>query len=374
MCRVLASVNPFKVTLDLRSNRGPPLRIGFVAGGEQPLGKFDAFVQLQFEGGGEERVYCGHDDILPVAAARSDNAHVAWYPRLVEYLKVETQPTLKAPIVVCAFAGWNDAASAATNAARFIVRRLGARKFASIDAEPFYDFKETRPTVRITARGDRDLNWPSNDFFYARNPTGEHDVVVFIGTEPALRWRSFAQAHTSLFRDVGADLVVSLGALLADVPHSRPVRVTGSAMDPNVSDRLDLQPSRYEGPTGIVGVLHDSLRVAEVPGASLWANVPHYITTSQNPPATAALLRRLQTIIGMEFDLSELDSAGERFVDEVNTALSGNPEVQDYVHQLEEAVDTGADAEPQSQLPRPEELLLDVEEFLRGQQRESGED
>lgn len=285
----------------------------------------------------------------------------------MDFLTVDTQPALKSPIAVCAFAGWNDAASAATNAARFVVRRLGARKFASIDAEPFFDFKEQRPTVRITARGDREVNWPANDFFYARNPVGEHDLVVFIGTEPALRWRTFTSAHAQVFKDVGADLVVSLGALLADVPHSRPVRVTGSAMDPRVSGRLDLQPSRYEGPTGIVGVLHDALRQSDLSGASLWANVPHYITTSQNPPATAALLRRLQTIVGMEWDLSELDAAGDRFVDEVNTALSGNPEIEDYVRQLEEAIDSGADLQPQSELPRGEDLVTDVEEFLRGQ-------
>jgi proteasome assembly chaperone (PAC2) family protein len=285
----------------------------------------------------------------------------------VDYLKVDTQPGLKAPIAVCAFSGWNDAASAATNAARFLVRRLGARRFASIDAEPFYDFTEQRPTVRLTVRGDRELNWPTNDFFYARNPTGEHDLVVFIGTEPALRWGTYAGAHTGLFKDLGADLVVSLGALLADVPHSRPVRVTGTAMDPRFVGKLDMQPSRYEGPTGIVGVLHDALRKADLPGASLWANVPHYITTSQNPLATAALLRRLQAIVGMEFDLSELDAAADRFIDEVNTALSGNPEVQDYVRQLESALDSGEEPEPQSQLPAGEELVMDVEEFLRGQ-------
>ncbi len=291
----------------------------------------------------------------------------------MEYLKVDAQPGLKSPVAVCAFTGWNDAASAATNAARFIVRRLGARKFATIDAEPFYDFKEQRPSVRITARGDREVNWPTNDFFYARNPTGEHDIVVFIGAEPGLRWRTFTSAHAELFKDVGAEMVVSLGALLADVPHSRPVRVTGSAMDPSVSARLELQPSRYEGPTGIVGVLHDSLRQGGVPGASLWANVPHYITTSQNPPATAALLRRLQPIVGMEWDLSELDSAASRFVDEVNTALSGNPEIQDYVQQLEAAVDAGIEAEPQSQLPRAEDVLMDIEQLLR-ESREDGQD
>jgi len=165
----------------------------------------------------------------------------------VEYLRVDTQPGLKSPVAVCAFTGWNDAASAATNAARFIVRRLGARKFATIDAEPFYDFKEQRPTVRITARGDREVNWPANEFFYARNPTGPHDIVVFIGAEPALRWRTFTAAHAELFREVGAEMVVSLGALLADVPHSRPVRVTGSVMDESLSAQLDLQSRAIQG-------------------------------------------------------------------------------------------------------------------------------
>lgn len=289
----------------------------------------------------------------------------------MDALRIDTRPELNKPIAICAFAGWNDAASAATNAARFVVRRLGARRFASLDPEPFYDFTETRPSVRITARGERELTWPTNDFFYARNPTGPHDVVVLVGTEPGLRWKTYTSTQASLFRELGVDLVVSLGALLADVPHSRPMRVTGSAMDPAVNTRLNLQPSWYEGPTGIVGVLHDSLRGADLAGASLWANVPHYITTSQNPPATAALLRRVQGILGMEFNLSELESAGERFMLEVNTALSANPEVSDYVRRLETAYDEATSpAEPESQLPQGEELVLDVEEFLRSQRED----
>ncbi|HMO97383.1 MAG TPA: PAC2 family protein, partial [Tepidiformaceae bacterium] len=202
-----------------------------------------------------------------------------------------------------------------------------------------------------------------------RNPTGEHDIIVFIGTEPSLRWRSFTNAHASLFRDLGVDLVVSLGALLADVPHSRAVRVTGTAMTPAASERLGMQSSRYEGPTGIVGVMHTALREADLSGASLWANVPHYITTSQNPPATAALLTRLSQILGLEFDLSELESASERFQVEVSTALSANPEVQEYVARLEEAFDAGLDETEAASapLPRGEDLVLDVEEFLRSQ-------
>jgi len=290
----------------------------------------------------------------------------------VDILRIDTRPLLNKPIVICAFAGWNDAASAATNAARFVVRRLGARRFASFDAEPLFEFTETRPSVRITARGEREITWPTNDFFYARNPTGPHDVVVFIGTEPGLHWGGFAREQATLFRDLEADVVLSLGALLADVPHTRPVRVTGSAMRPELNERYGLQPSRYEGPTGIVGVVHEALRAEGVASASFWANVPHYITTSQNPPATAALLQRIQPIVGMEFDLSELETAGERFRIEVDTALSANPEVKEYVNRLEEAFDgpvgdeAGAEA---GELPQGVDLVTDIEEFLRSQQR-----
>lgn len=284
----------------------------------------------------------------------------------MDALQVDRWPDLRDPVAVIAFAGWNDAASAATNAARFMVRRMAARRFASIDPEPFFNFRDSRPNVRIDSHGERQLSWPANEFFYARNPNGEHDVVVAIGVEPGLRWRTFTDAFSELFGRVGIRFTVSLGALLADVPHTRPVRVTGSSADESLASRLDLTPSRYEGPTGIVGVLHEALRKQDTPGASLWANVPHYISTAQNPPATVALLQRLEGIIPIEFDLSELHAASERFVAEVNTAVSVNPEVIAYVQQLEEAMDGGA--EPlASQLPAGKDVVLDVEEFLRSQ-------
>ena len=287
----------------------------------------------------------------------------------MDTIQVERWPDLRDPVAIIAFAGWNDAASAATNAARFMVRRMAARRFGSIDAEPFFDFSETRPTVRVDSKGERQLAWPANEFFYARNPNGAHDIVVAIGVEPGLRWRTFANAYVDLFARVGVRFTVALGALLADVPHTRPVRVTGSSMDESLGRRLNLSPSHYEGPTGIVGVLHDALRRNDTPGASLWANVPHYISTAQNPPATIALLRRLEEIIPVEFDLSELESASERFVAEVNTAVSVNPEVIAYVQQLEEAMDAGA--EPlASQLPSAGDVVLDVEEFLRSQRND----
>ena len=280
-------------------------------------------------------------------------------------LQIDRLPELHDPIAVVAFAGWNDAANAATDAARFVVRRLGARKFASIDPEEFYDFTETRPKVQVGLGGVREVVWPKNEFFFARNPTGPHDVVVGIGVEPGLAWRTFAECHRSLYAGVHASLVISLGALMADVPHTRPTRVTGTAVDPQVAARLALTTSRYEGPTGIVGVLHDSLRSDSVAAASLWANVPHYITTSQNPPATSALLSRLQEILGLHLDLSDLTEAGERFVAEVDTALSGNGEIAEYVRRLEAAADNPEHAPTEGAELSAERLVLDIEEFLR---------
>jgi len=295
----------------------------------------------------------------------------------VDPLRIDTRPDLHSPIAVLAFAGWNDAASAATNTARFLVRRLGARRFASIDPEAFYVFTDSRPTARITGSGERVIDWPANDFFFARNPTGPHDVVVAIGVEPNLRWRSFAEAHTNLLRDLGVEMVVSLGALLADVPHTRPPRVTGSANDPEVAERLNPTRSRYQGPTGIVGVIDNALNATSLPSMSLWANVPHYITTSQNPPATVALLERLEGLLGLSFDYTDLKLAGKRFVTEVNSALgNGDPKLLDYVRKLEEAIDSGVtgdeDDRESSALPAAEDVVLDIEAFLRSQ-RPDGE-
>ncbi|MFN0093324.1 MAG: PAC2 family protein [Dehalococcoidia bacterium] len=282
-------------------------------------------------------------------------------------MNVENLPDLHNAVAVVAFSGWNDAASAATDAARFLIRRTGARRFASLDPESFYDFAEARPSVSIGRGGVRDVNWAKNEFFYARNPSGAHDLVIGVGVEPQLAWRKYTSSIQGLFAAVHVGLVVSLGALLADVPHTRPVRVTGTAADPAVAGRLDLTTSKYEGPTGIVGVLHDTFRRANLPAASLWANVPHYISTNSNPIATSALLTRLQTLVDMKFDMRELESAGERFVKEVDGALQGNSDVRDYVRRLESAADEASDQDPEdSELPEPEEIIGDIEAWLRG--------
>jgi hypothetical protein len=290
----------------------------------------------------------------------------------VDELQVDAMPELNRPIALLAFAGWNDAAGAATNAARLVVRRLGARRFARIDPESFYDFKETRPSVRISADGQREIRWPATEYFYARNAQAEHDVVVGIGVEPNLRWQRYSDLQTGLLRQLGVELVVSLGALLADVPHTRPTRVTGSSSDPEVAVRLNLARSRYEGPTGIVGVMHQALQGQSLPAMSLWANVPHYVTTSQNPAASAALLQRLEEILGVSFDYRELRVAEERFIREVNIALSSNQDMLQYVSRLERAMDEGLDQEEPgdaSELPSARDVLGDIEQFLREQRR-----
>lgn len=288
---------------------------------------------------------------------------------------MDATPELHRPIAVLAFSGWNDAASAATNAARLIVRRLAARRFASLPAEDFYCFTDTRPTARPGPGGGRIIEWPTNELFYARNPSGPHDIVVGIGVEPNLRWKTFVAAHVDLLKSLGVETVVTLGALLADVPHTRPVRVTGGVQDPRLGAALNVRPSRYRGPTGIVGVLGRALLDAEMPAGSFWANVPHYITAAQNPPATVALLERLEQVIGLALDHGELTRAGTQFESEVSTALSANPEISDYVKQLEEAYDRGDedddDDEDDSEAEEasPGQILRDVEDFLRQARR-----
>lgn len=280
--------------------------------------------------------------------------------------EVDRNPDLREPIVILAFSGWNDAASSATNAARFVVRRMGARRFATLPADPYYSFTDSRPTVRAAASGSRVIQWPANEFFYARNPVGAHDVVVGIGVEPNLRWSSYANAHVELVQGLAPSLVITLGALLADVPHTRPVRVTGAAADAELADRLNLSRSRYEGPTGIVGILQHALVEAGFPAMSLWANVPHYITAAQNPPATVSLLERIERLAEVPFDYSDLRDASERFEREVGAALSGNAEILDYITQLEEAYDASDDG-PAGHAPNAGDILRDVEAFLRGQ-------
>ena len=204
---------------------------------------------------------------------------------------------LRAPALICAFKGWNDAADAASSAITFVAGALGARRFATIDPEEFYDFQSTRPQVKLIDGHARRIVWPEVELFEARVPRAPRDLVLLVGHEPSFRWRTFSHVITELAEALGTQLVVTLGALLADVPHTRPISVTGMATDSDLVARLSLNRSSYEGPTGIVGVLHAACQDSGLPSASLWAAVPHYIAAAPNPKAALALVRKLEGLV-----------------------------------------------------------------------------
>jgi proteasome assembly chaperone (PAC2) family protein len=276
----------------------------------------------------------------------------------------EARPQLRRPVLVAGFEGWNDAASAASQAAGWLTQRFGATKMASIDPEEHFDFQSVRPTVELVDGVARSLKWPANEFFAV--PVDVRDLVVLRGVEPNLRWPAFCRDVLDAAGESRCEMVVTLGALLADVPHTRPVRVTGATTDPELMARLGLQRSRYEGPTGIVGVLHDTARAAGVVSASLWAPVPHYVSTPPNPMATRALLGRLGQLLGMAFELGELDEQAGAWRTRVDEVVSQDDDVRTYVGQLEERYD----AEAETDVPSGETLVSEVEQFLRDRHRE----
>lgn len=293
-----------------------------------------------------------------------------------EALHVTEEPKLREPVLIMAFAGWNDAAESATAAVSYLVRTWSATKFADIDPEEFYDFSETRPRVRMTRSMQRRIEWPANEFYYRINPSGSQDFVLMVGVEPNLRWKTFCATMLGLIQRLGVRQVILLGGLVADVPHTRPVRVTGTATDADSARRLqdlNTRGSRYEGPTGIVGVLSDTLRSQGVACASLWATVPHYISTA-NPKATHALLTRLQTLLDLDTPMTELEREAEEFDLQVARAVERDPEVAAYVRQLEEReADEDDDEAEHSELPAGDTVVRELEDFLRQSRGESPE-
>ncbi|MGA2926599.1 MAG: PAC2 family protein [Solirubrobacteraceae bacterium] len=271
---------------------------------------------------------------------------------------------LRAPALICAFKGWNDAADAASSALTFVGAALGGRRFATIDPEDFYDFQATRPRITLSDGQTRKLVWPAVELYEARVPRAPRDLVLLSGAEPSFRWRTFSRVIVELTEALGAQLVVTLGALLADVPHTRPISVTGLASDPVLVARLGLTPSSYEGPTGIVGVLHAAFQAAGVPSASLWAAVPHYIAATPNPKAALALVRKLEGLVGVAVDASELESAATDYERQVNLAVQSDPDVQAFVERLEQASEREQSFDTGS-LPSGEMIARDLQRFLR---------
>jgi proteasome assembly chaperone (PAC2) family protein len=273
---------------------------------------------------------------------------------------------LRAPAMVCSFQGWNDAGDAASTATGFLARALGARRFARIDSEEFYDFQANRPHVKIDETQARVISWPSVEIFEARAPRAHRDLVIVQGTEPSMRWRSFNSLIVDLAEALNVQLVVTLGGLLADVPHSQPVSMTGFASDPTLVERLALKASSYEGPTGIVGVLHAGFAQAGLPSASIWASVPHYVAAAASPKAALALLRKLELMVGVSVDVTELEEAAGEYERQVGLAVRSDPDIQAFVERLEQRAveDRQAAISPQD-LPSGDLLAREFQRFLR---------
>jgi proteasome assembly chaperone (PAC2) family protein len=281
------------------------------------------------------------------------------------------RPRLRGPVLLAAFDGWNDAGEAATTALDAIGAGLAAETFATIDPEEFYDFQATRPTVHLV-QGRRRVEWPAVELRAARLPAADHDLIVVRGHEPNLRWRTFANEIVEVAASLGAEMVVTVGALLADVPHTRPVQVVSSAGDRDLAERLGLTVSRYEGPTGILGVLGDAASRAGIPTIGLWAALPHYLNLAPNPWGAIALIKELRRLLPMAVDYSALAGQTEAFDAAVADLVEENPELAGYIERLEADADGDGDDEEDDEegspaladLP-PEELVAEVERYLR---------
>ena len=290
----------------------------------------------------------------------------------MSFVEYRARPELSEPVVICAFAGWNDGGEGATAAAREIRDQWGARRFAAIDPEEFYDFQVHRPTVRLEGGETRRIDWPTSEFWWAR--VADRDVVVFLGHEPNVRWRTYCEQILRVCADVGASVLVTLGAFLADVPHTVAAPVSAASSDPTWGSRPGMVPARYEGPTGIVGVLNDLASRAGIPAVSLWGASPHYLPQTTNPKVALALLERIRDLLGLEIDTGDVELSARGWEREVNEAIEEDGNLADYVKRLEEASDGDLVAGVLgSDVLSGEELAAELERYLREHGASDGE-
>ena len=288
------------------------------------------------------------------------------------YVNLEWRPELERPVLIAAFTGWNDAAEAASVALGTLRESWEARRFGAFDAEEFFDYQTTRPQIKLVEGVTRRIEWPEN-LLSATAPSveaaGGRGAILLSGPEPNFRWRAFCGAVIELAKELGVEVVVTMGALLADVPHSRPVAVAANSQDPALVESLGLSASRYEGPTGITGILHRACAEGGLPSVSFWASVPHYLPAVPSPPAALALLNSLSGLLGMEVETSSLERGASAYQEQVSAAVAQDSELTSYVRMLEERFDSQTDLEPRN-LPSGDELARELESFLRNQRRE----
>jgi proteasome assembly chaperone (PAC2) family protein len=288
------------------------------------------------------------------------------------YINMERRPELERPVLIAGFTGWNDAAEAASLAVSTIGKQWGAKRFGGFDGEEFYDYQTTRPQIKLVEGVTRTIEWPENELSATEARVGALDgsgAILLSGPEPNFRWRTFSQAVVDLARELDVRLVITLGALLADVPHSRPVSVAANAQDPSLVDNLGLTASRYEGPTGITGVLHRYCASKNLPSVSFWASVPHYLPSVPSAPAALALMQSLSNLLGTSFDTAHLESSSEDYQRQVSVAVAQDSDLASYVRTLEERYDAQTESGERN-LPSGDELAKELERFLR----EKGED
>jgi predicted ATP-grasp superfamily ATP-dependent carboligase len=285
------------------------------------------------------------------------------FPTL-EHVRWSRRPQLRAPVLLVAFGGWSDAGDAATTAVSFLGEAWNADPFATLDPEHFYDFSVTRPHVQFDENDERIVTWPENVFASAHVPGTDLDVITLVGVEPQLRWRTFCEQIIGLARLFGAERLITFGALLAEVPHARPVSIFGIGHDSAATSALNLLPSRYEGPTGITGALQTACREAGMTAASLWAAVPTYVPSAPSPKAALALVERASTMLGVDADTSELRDAADAYENEVSELVDDDEDTSDYVRQLEQRYDADEPRLLPEDAPR---LVEELERFLRDQ-------
>src|SRR3954453_36029 len=277
------------------------------------------------------------------------------------------RPTLRSPVLVAAFHGWNDAGDAASAALEFIRTRQDSVEIANIDPEDYVDFSAVRPQVKLVDGRTSEIVWPDATLSAARIPGADGDLVILQGVEPALRWRRYCDTVIEAARALDGPMVITLGALLADVPHTRPVSVTGIASDASLVDRLGFEGTSYEGPTGITGVLHHQCAAAGLPSVSLWASVPHYVAAAPNPKVALALVRAFEGAAGVVVDAGELESAAEDYERQVSAAVASDPEIKAFVEKLETAMDEVTEERPPVNIPSADSIASDFQRFLRQQ-------
>lgn len=286
------------------------------------------------------------------------------------YIKLDWRPDLERPVLIAGFSGWNDAAEAASVALTTLGEAWQAKRFGGFSPEEFYDFQATRPQIRFAEGTSRRIEWPENDLSAALGdgPGNGRGAVVLSGPEPNFRWHTFSEALVELARELGVEMVITLGALLADVPHSRPVTVTALSQDPALTESLGFAASSYEGPSGITGVVHSYCAQAGLPAASLWASVPHYLPSVPSAPAAMALLGGVSELLGTQVDTSHLEKTASDYQEQVATAVSQDSDLASYVQMLEERYDSQEDGgENTGDLPSGEELAQELEGFLKDQ-------